>query len=180
MSHGRHNHHVDPSAGDVRLAYAVGVNLVLTLVQIVGGILSGSLALIADAPHNPSDAIALIIAIVARRIGRRPASAEMTFGYGRAEVVAALTNYTTLIVLGLDLVVEAVMRPFTPEPVAGRPAVIIAAITDGLRQPRPSARQRRDRATPWRAAGCRAPSAWWRRWCRRRGAPAGPARRRTG
>ncbi|WP_138470971.1 cation diffusion facilitator family transporter [Poseidonocella sp. HB161398] len=127
--HGHHHHHhVDPEAGDARVAWAVAVNLALTVAQVIGGVFSGSLALIADALHNLSDAMALIIAFAARKIARRPADAAMTFGYGRAEVVAALVNYTTLIVLGLVLAYEAVMRFFAPEPVAGWMVVIVAAI----------------------------------------------------
>jgi len=70
MGHG-HHHHVDPEAGDRRVALAVGVNLALTAAQIVGGALAGSLSLIADALHNLSDAVSLIIAFVARKIARR-------------------------------------------------------------------------------------------------------------
>ena len=100
----------------------------LTVAQIVGGIVSGSLALIADALHNFSDAISLIIAFGARKIARRPRDAEMTFGYGRVEVVAALINYTTLIVIGLYLLYEAAMRFADPQPVEGWLIVIIAGI----------------------------------------------------
>jgi cobalt-zinc-cadmium efflux system protein len=100
----------------------------LTLAQIVGGVLSGSLALIADALHNLSDAIALVIAFFARKIARRHADPRMSFGYGRAEVVAALVNYTTLIVLSVYLLYEGVMRFFEPEPVNGWIVVWIAGI----------------------------------------------------
>ncbi|EPX85602.1 cation diffusion facilitator family transporter [Salipiger mucosus] len=126
--HHHHHHHVDPEAGDARLAGAVAVNLALTVAQVLGGIFSGSLAMIADALHNFSDAISLVIAAVARRIARRPADAEMSFGYARAEVVAALINYTTLIVIGLYLLYEAVMRLIAPEPVEGWLVVIIAGV----------------------------------------------------
>ncbi|MFP4237778.1 MAG: cation diffusion facilitator family transporter [Rhodosalinus sp.] len=125
---GHHHHHIDPQAGDTRVALAVGANLALTLAQIVAGVAAGSLALIADAMHNLSDALALGIAFAARRIGRRPADATMTFGYGRAEVVAALINYTTLIVIAVWLLSEGVMRLVTPEPVAGWIVVIVAGI----------------------------------------------------
>ncbi|MBF52421.1 MAG: cation transporter [Confluentimicrobium sp.] len=128
-SHGGHgHHHIDPEAGDRKVAAAVGVNLLLTVAQIVGGILSGSLALIADAIHNLSDAMSLIIAFAARKIARRPADAQMTFGYARAETVAALVNYTTLIVIGLYLIYEGVARLFDPQPIAGWTVVIVAAI----------------------------------------------------
>ena len=128
-SHQGHAHsHIDPSAGDARVAWAIGVNMLLTAAQVIGGVLSGSLALIADALHNFSDAIALIIAFFARKIARRPADARMSFGYGRAEVVAALVNYTTLVVLSVYLFYEGVMRFFEPEPINGWMVVWIAAL----------------------------------------------------
>ena len=123
-----HHHHVDPDAGDRRVIAAIAVNMGLTVAQIVGGILSGSLALIADALHNFSDAISLIIAFGARKIARRPRDADMTFGYGRVEVVAALINYTTLIVIGLYLLYEAAMRFADPQDVEGWLIVIIAGV----------------------------------------------------
>jgi cobalt-zinc-cadmium efflux system protein len=126
--HSHHHHHVDPGAGDRRVALAVGVNLLLTVVQVIGGVLAGSLALIADALHNFSDAISLIIAFAARKIARRPSDASMTFGYARVEVVAALINYTTLIVIGLYLAYEAVLRFIEPQGVDGWPVVIIAGV----------------------------------------------------
>ncbi|WP_424932905.1 cation diffusion facilitator family transporter [Amaricoccus macauensis] len=128
MSGHHHHHHVDPEAGDGRVALAVAVNLGLTVLQVVGGVLSGSLALVADAIHNLSDALSLVIAFFARKIARRPADARMTFGYARAEVVAALINYTTLIVIGVYLVYEAIWRFFAPEPVDGWMVVWIAVV----------------------------------------------------
>ena len=98
----------------------------LTIVQIIGGVLSGSLALIADAIHNLSDALSLVLAFLARKIAQRPADDTMTFGYGRAEIVAALINYTTLILLGLYLTYEAIMRLFEPTSVDGWLVVVIA------------------------------------------------------
>ena len=127
MGHG-HHHHVDPEAGDRRVFAAIAVNLGLTAAQILGGIVSGSLALIADALHNFSDAISLIIAFGARKIARRPRNAKMTFGYGRVEVVAALIHYTTLIVIGLYLLYEAAMRFADPQDVEGWLIVVIAGI----------------------------------------------------
>ena len=123
-----HHHHVDPEAGDARVAAAIAINFALTIAQAVGGLLSGSLALIADALHNFSDAASLVIAFAARKITRRPANADMTFGYQRAEIVAALINYTTLIVLGLYLVYEAIARFMEPEGVDGWLVVIIAGV----------------------------------------------------
>lgn len=123
-----HHHHIDPSSGDARVFWAIAVNMGLTVAQIVGGVISGSLALIADAIHNLSDALALVIALVARKIARRPANEQMTFGYGRAEIVAALINYTTLIVIGLYLVYEGMLRLLNPTGVDGWLVVIIAGI----------------------------------------------------
>ena len=127
-SHHHHHHHIDPKSGDGRMALAVGVNILLTVAQIIGGILSGSLALIADALHNLSDALSLFIAFFARKIARRPADDIMTFGYGRAEVVAALINYTSLIIVGLWLAFEAVMRFLDPQPVDGWLVVGMASL----------------------------------------------------
>jgi cobalt-zinc-cadmium efflux system protein len=125
MPHDHHHHH---HHGDGKLGVAIAVNMALTVAQVIGGVLSGSLAMIADALHNFSDAISLVIAAVARRIAQKPADSEMSFGYARAEVVAALINYTTLIVIGLYLLFEAVMRFLSPEPVAGWMVVIIAGV----------------------------------------------------
>ncbi|MGL4281611.1 MAG: cation diffusion facilitator family transporter [Albidovulum sp.] len=125
--HHRHSHgHVH--AGERGLGLAVVVNLLLTVAQIIGGILSGSVALIADAVHNLSDAAALVIAFAARRIARRPADARMSFGYRRAEVVAALINYTVLVVIALWLGSEAVMRLLDPPEVAGGIVMILAGL----------------------------------------------------
>lgn len=127
-SHGHHHHHDTSSMGDGRLAWAVAVNVVLTAAQIVGGVISGSLALIADAIHNLSDAASLWIALFARKVARRGADASMTYGYRRAEIIAALINLTTLIVIGVYLVYEAVLRFFEPEPIAGWIMVIVAGV----------------------------------------------------
>ncbi|PRY23770.1 cobalt-zinc-cadmium efflux system protein [Aliiruegeria haliotis] len=128
MPHDHHHHHVDIASGDRRVLAAVAVNLGLTVVQVVAGVISGSLALVADAIHNLSDALSLVIALAARRIARRPADADMTFGYGRAEVVAALINYTTLIVIAVYLAAEGVTRLLDPPDVRGWIVVVVAAV----------------------------------------------------
>ena len=88
---GHSHHHGDPSQiGERRLWWAVSANILLTVAQVIGGILSGSLSLVADALHNFSDAASLLIALVAIRIGRKPPDQFKTFGYKRAETVAAL------------------------------------------------------------------------------------------
>jgi cobalt-zinc-cadmium efflux system protein len=128
MPHDHAHHPVGPEAGDRRVLLAVLVNLGLTAVQVVAGIVSGSLALIADALHNLSDAMSLVIAFAARKIARRPSDEDMTFGYGRIEVVAALINYTTLIVVALYLVYEALMRFADPPGVEGWIVIVAAGV----------------------------------------------------
>lgn len=126
---GHNHHHGDMSEiGERGLWWAVLANIMLTFAQIIGGIISGSLSLIADALHNFSDAASLLIALVAIRIGRKPPDQFKTFGYKRAETVAALINLTTLIIIGLYLCYEAMIRFITPEPVAGWTVVIVAGI----------------------------------------------------
>lgn len=115
-----HEHvHLDPESKDKRVAIAIWANGILTLAQIGGGIFAGSLALIADALHNFSDMASLVIAFAARKIARRPADSQMTFGYGRVEIVAALINYTSLIIIGLYLVYEGGMRIIDPPEIKG-------------------------------------------------------------
>lgn len=123
-----HHHDVDESMGDKRLALAIIVNMLLTLAQVVGGVISGSLSLIADALHNFSDAASLLIAWVARKIGRQPADHFRTFGYKRAEVIATLINLVSLVLIGLYLIYEALWRVFEPQIIEGWIVVIVAGI----------------------------------------------------
>ncbi|MEH6721556.1 MAG: cation diffusion facilitator family transporter [Aurantimonas endophytica] len=128
MSHDHGHAHIDPKSGDRRVSIAIWANALLTVAQIIGGILSGSLALIADALHNFSDMASLVIAFAARKIARRPADETMTFGYGRIEIVAALINYTTLILVGFYLIYEGGMRMIDPPEVAGWTVVILGGV----------------------------------------------------
>lgn len=128
MPHDHGHAHIDPQSGDRRVSIAIWANGLLTVAQIVGGILSGSLALIADALHNFSDMASLVIAFFARKIARRPADKRMTFGYGRVEIVAALINYTTLILIGFYLIYEGGMRMIDPPEVQGWTVVILGGV----------------------------------------------------
>ncbi len=123
-----HHHDIDESMGDKRLAFAIIVNMLLTIAQVVGGIISGSLSLIADALHNFSDAASLLIAWVARKIGRQPADHFRTFGYKRAEVIATLINLVSLVIIGLYLISEALWRIHEPQIIEGWIVVIVAGI----------------------------------------------------
>ncbi len=120
--------HIDAASGDRWVTIAVWANALLTVAQIAGGILSGSLALIADALHNFSDMASLVIALAARKIARRPPDAAMTFGHGRIEVVAALINYTTLILVSLYLLREGAMRMLDSPEVHGWTVVILGGV----------------------------------------------------
>lgn len=128
MPHDHGHTHINPNFGDRRVAIAIWANALLTVAQVIGGILSGSLALIADALHNFSDMASLVIAFAARKIARRPADERMTFGYGRVEIVAALINYTTLILIGFYLIYEGGMRMIDPPEVMGWTVVILGGI----------------------------------------------------
>ena len=125
---GHHHGHDHSHTHDGKLSFAVFINILLTVVQIIGGLVSGSLSLIADALHNLSDAGAILIAIVARKIARKPANSNMTYGFKRAEIIGALINSTTLIIVGFYLIYEAISKYFNPEPIDGWIVVWIATI----------------------------------------------------
>jgi cobalt-zinc-cadmium efflux system protein len=128
MSHSHQHDHDMSEMGDRRLGLAIAINLLLTLAQVIGGVISGSLSLIADALHNFSDAASLLIAWVARKVGRQPADHFKTFGYKRAEVIATLINLVTLVLIGLYLIYEALWRVYEPQIIEGWMVVIVAAI----------------------------------------------------
>ena len=121
-----HHHHAPSS--DRGLISAVVINLTLTIAQVIGGVISGSLSLIADALHNLSDAASLGIALFARKISRRPADEDKSFGYQRAETVAALINLTLLVVISLYLIYEAAWRVIEPKIITGWIVIIVAGI----------------------------------------------------
>jgi cobalt-zinc-cadmium efflux system protein len=130
MTHGHHHHHHHHGSHDVKgrnLLISIVLNVVITLSQIIGGIISGSLALLSDALHNLSDVLSLIISYIANLLTRKKASAGKTFGYKRAEIIAAFVNSATLIIVAVFLIKEAVERFFNPE-VIGSGIVIILSI----------------------------------------------------
>jgi cobalt-zinc-cadmium efflux system protein len=124
-----HDHvHVDENMSDRRLVMSLVLNLLLTVVEVTAGLLSGSLALVADGVHNLSDCGSFVIALIARRIGRWPSDEQRTFGYRRAEIIGALINLTILMVISLFLAYEAVSRFFFTEPIDGWMVVVVAAV----------------------------------------------------
>jgi cobalt-zinc-cadmium efflux system protein len=100
-----------------RLIFTVILNLIITAAQIVGGIISGSLALISDAIHNLSDSVSVMLAWLAQVLSRKPSTLKSTFGYKRAEILAAFINSIALIVISVYLIFEAIERLLYPQPV---------------------------------------------------------------
>lgn len=129
MAHGHHHHGHShgPAHGDGAIGWAVAVNLALTAAQIIGGVVADSTALIADGVHNLSDALALVLAFGARRLARRAATPDWSFGWGRIEIVAAFVNYLALIAVSLWLAVEALQRLADPPQVAGGLVMALAS-----------------------------------------------------
>jgi cobalt-zinc-cadmium efflux system protein len=113
---------------DYTLIFAFLINILLSIFQIIGGILSGSLSLIADALHNFSDAITIGLGLFARIIGRRPADKIRSFGYKRAEMIAAFINVISLIIIGFFLIYEAILRFIEPSVISGKLVIIVASI----------------------------------------------------
>jgi cobalt-zinc-cadmium efflux system protein len=110
------------------LAIVLGLTLAFTAVEIVGGVLTGSLALLADAAHMLSDNVALGIALLAVWIAGRPSTPERSFGYQRVEILAALVNGVVLVALAIWIFVEAWQRfSDPPDVLAGWVAVVAAA-----------------------------------------------------
>jgi cobalt-zinc-cadmium efflux system protein len=123
MGHGhQHNHnhpqgHVHPKIEGKNLFISIILNVVITLSQAVGGIFSGSLSLLSDALHNFSDVLSLIVSYIANVLSKKEASVSKTFGYKRAEIIAAFVNSATLIVVAIILIKEAVERFINPQEV---------------------------------------------------------------
>jgi cobalt-zinc-cadmium efflux system protein len=122
--------HGHARSGTRALAVALALVLGFAAVELAAGLLSGSLALLADAGHMVSDALALGLALFAAWLARRPATPERTFGWRRAEILAALANGILLVVLGLWILVEAVQRLDDPPSVEG--GYVLAAGIAGL------------------------------------------------
>ena len=125
------NNHVHIHKHEVKgnnLILSILLNLLITIAQVIGGIISGSLALISDALHNFSDVLSLVFSLVAHKLSRRKASLNTTFGYKRAELIAAFINAITLIVVALFLVYEASTRLFHPEPIQSTLVIWLALL----------------------------------------------------
>ncbi len=122
----RHDHH-HPELLGRNLFVSIILNSFITIVQILGGIISGSLSLLSDALHNFSDVVSLVISYIANRYARKKASIDKTFGYKRAEIVAAFINAATLIIVAVLLIIEAVERFLKPQ-IVGTDLVILLSV----------------------------------------------------
>lgn len=121
------HHHVHTKSQN-KLLFCIFLNIGITISQIIGGLLSGSLALLSDALHNFTDVLSLIISYVASVFSRKDASVQRTFGYKRAEIVAAFVNAISLIIISLILIFEAVERFIHPQAIQPNLVIILSIV----------------------------------------------------
>jgi cobalt-zinc-cadmium efflux system protein len=127
---GHNGQYISEKSLDRRLFVSILLNGLLVTVEIIGGFLSGSLALLSDALHNLTDTGALALALAARILGRRRPSLRHTFGFHRLEVIAAFVNGGTLLVVATLVIREAIVRFLHPEPIIQR--IMLPVATVGL------------------------------------------------
>ncbi|HEY1522436.1 MAG TPA: cation diffusion facilitator family transporter [Solirubrobacteraceae bacterium] len=125
-AHHGHSHGVSAETDAGRLSIALGLIVAFMVGEIAAGILAGSLALLSDAAHMLTDAVALGLSVGALRLAARPARGQMTFGFRRVEILSAQFNGATLLVLALLIVFGAIERLVSPPSVAGTPVVAVA------------------------------------------------------
>ncbi len=118
----------EESTSTTRLFITMALNLLIAVVEVIGGLVSGSLSLLSDALHNFSDAISIIISYIAIRLGRQPKSAKYTFGLKRAEILAAVINAATLIIICFYLFKEAYERFVLPRAISAGTMIIVAVV----------------------------------------------------
>jgi cobalt-zinc-cadmium efflux system protein len=124
-----HRHHTLEGAGkEGRIVVSIGLNFLIALVEVVGGMLAGSLSLVSDALHNFSDAVSLIISLIAVKLAQKKRTEKSTFGYKRTEILAALLNASILIVVSFFLFKEAINRLFSIAPINSALMIAIAGI----------------------------------------------------
>lgn len=129
MAHEHHHeHHHGEASWGRRLVATMILNLIIPAVQIYGGILSGSMALISDALHNLSDFVSVLVSYGALRLGRQGPTMKQTFGYKRVEVFASLLNVGLLYGVGIYIAIEAYHRLLNPEIIRGNLVIGIAAV----------------------------------------------------
>jgi cobalt-zinc-cadmium efflux system protein len=124
--HGHGHHHAVTADGERRILWVLLLTGGFMVVEVVGGLLSGSLALLADAAHMLTDTAALALAWAAFRFGRRPADSDHSYGWRRTEVLAAYTNGIALFAIAGWIVVEAIQRLVNPAPVLAGEMMVVA------------------------------------------------------
>lgn len=112
----------------LRYFWVTLLNIIITIAEFIGGAISGSLALLSDAVHNLSDVGSIVLAFVANLISKRKRNTSKTFGYDRAEILAAFTNGIILIVISIYLFIEGIQRFSHPEPIRGMIMLIVSLI----------------------------------------------------
>lgn len=129
MSEHHHHHHHEISEKSVKYLFiSFIINMLLSVVEFVGGIIAGSVSLIGDALHNTSDALSILIAVIAFKIGRKKATRKYTFGFKRAEVIGGFINLILLFISGCYLFVEGIERLFKPEPISGGIIILVSIL----------------------------------------------------
>lgn len=123
-----HNHNKAEETSEKNLFVTMALNFFITVAEVIGGLISGSLSLISDALHNFSDGIAIIITYIAMRLSKKPRTFKYTFGLKRAEIIAAIINASTLIIISFFLIKEAIERFYNPSPIAGSIMLIVASL----------------------------------------------------
>lgn len=127
MSH-NHSHNSGNETSEKNLFITIALNFFITIAEVIGGFISGSLSLISDALHNFSDGIAIIITYIAMRLSKKPKTFKYTFGLKRAEIIAAIINASTLIIISFFLIKEAIERFYNPSPITGSLMLVVAAL----------------------------------------------------
>jgi cobalt-zinc-cadmium efflux system protein len=117
-----------PADGERRVFWALLITAGFMLAEVVGGVISGSLALLADAGHMLTDTAALALSWYAFRVGRRPSTPKHSYGQHRFQVLAALINGASLIGIAVWICIEAAQRLFAPVEILGRPMLVIALL----------------------------------------------------
>ena len=128
MGHDHHHHGVTADADGRKLAIALALILAFMCVEVAAGIVAESLALLSDAAHMLTDAGALALSLLAIRLARRPAAGALTYGLKRSEILAAAINGTTLLVLGVLIVIEGIRRIVNPPEVEGGLVLAVAIL----------------------------------------------------
>jgi cobalt-zinc-cadmium efflux system protein len=131
-----HHHHNEVTQKSVKLLIlSFVINMLLSVAEIIGGIISGSVSLIGDALHNTSDAFSILIAVIAFKIGNKKASAKYTYGFKRAEIIGGFVNLILLFISGCYLLAEGIERLINPQQIDGLLIIwisVLALIIDAL------------------------------------------------